>query len=279
MMDYTIQNYFVYPQYFKIDDKPVFMVWSHNNLIDALGVGGTKNLFDEWRQMSINAGHDGIFIAVLHPWALSYSELSEIGTDGFTAYHYSGWGFTNTSSFPWHGSYDNLVDVYQTRYELTYNNSCGNNNSIKYILPVTPGWDNTPWHGNSSTSSLITNSTPEKFKLMLENAKNFSDVNNIQPKIIISEAWDEWGEGSVLAPTKRWGTQYLDKIADVFGVCRDLDGSGSVNIIDLVLVIFWQGKNSGDPDWSDFDHLDVNGDLVIGFDDTYSVISHMGQAC
>ena len=62
-------------------------------------------------------------------------------------------------------------------------------------------------------------------------------------------------------------------------ICGDVDTNGKINIIDLVLVIFWQGKNSGQGDWNDYDHLDVNNDTVINFGDVSAVITSFGQSC
>lgn len=55
----------------------------------------------------------------------------------------------------------------------------------------------------------------------------------------------------------------------------DLNEDGNVDIIDIVLTVFWQGKNSGQGDWYNFDHLDVNHDYMINFADVLSVINNL----
>jgi len=79
-------------------------------------------------------------------------------------------------------------------------------------------------------------------------------------------------------------TVYLNQSETVtfqFGAaaCPDANSDGTINIIDLALVIFWQGKNSLQGDWNSFSHLDVNNDTMIDFGDVSSVISQMGQSC
>jgi hypothetical protein len=55
----------------------------------------------------------------------------------------------------------------------------------------------------------------------------------------------------------------------------DVNLDGKVNIIDLVLVIRWQGKNNGQGDWNNYKHLDVNNDNVTSMLDVNLVIGSM----
>ena len=65
--------------------------------------------------------------------------------------------------------------------------------------------------------SAIIGSTPDKFQIMLQNAKAFIEQKNIQPKIIMINAWNEWGEGSILEPrADKWGFEYLEAVKNVF---------------------------------------------------------------
>jgi hypothetical protein len=52
---------------------------------------------------------------------------------------------------------------------------------------------------------------------MLSGAKQILDTNNLMPKILMIEAWNEFGEGSYIEPTKKWGFSYLETIKNVFG--------------------------------------------------------------
>ena len=64
---------------------------------------------------------------------------------------------------------------------------------------------------------LITNPTPEKFKILASKAKDFLDSKSANPKIIMIKAWNEWPESSVLAPTIKWEFGYLNAIKSIFG--------------------------------------------------------------
>jgi len=52
----------------------------------------------------------------------------------------------------------------------------------------------------------------------------------------------------------------------------DVNSDGSVNIIDLALTIYWQGKIDSDGDWSWYDHLDVNSDGSVNWGDVLEVL-------
>ncbi len=88
--------------------------------------------------------------------------------------------------------------------------------TLPYIAPASPGWDSRPWNGASAV--VRENPTPEKFKQMLLGAKQLIDSNKTGiPNIIMIEAWNEFGEGAYIEPTKKWGFEYLKTIRDVFG--------------------------------------------------------------
>jgi photosystem II stability/assembly factor-like uncharacterized protein len=55
----------------------------------------------------------------------------------------------------------------------------------------------------------------------------------------------------------------------------DVNSDGKTNVIDLVLVIRWQGKNNGQGDWNNYRHLDVNNDNVTSMLDVNAVMASM----
>jgi beta propeller repeat protein len=61
----------------------------------------------------------------------------------------------------------------------------------------------------------------------------------------------------------------------------DVNSDSKVDVVDLALVVFWQGKSSSDPDWSDSSHLDADregiSNGVINLDDVIKVILNMGS--
>ena len=78
-----------------------------------------------------------------------------------------------------------------------------------------------PWHG---TKAIVRkDSTPEKFAQMLIGAKRLIDSNKVgMPNVIMIEAWNEFGEGAYIEPTKKWGFDYLKTISKVIGKSQPL---------------------------------------------------------
>ena len=87
--------------------------------------------------------------------------------------------------------------------------------SMTYFPNVTVSWDANPRF--PFKAGYIHNSTPQKFEKYLLRAKNFIDENNIEPKMITINAWNEWSEGSYLEPDTTWEYGYLEAVRSQFG--------------------------------------------------------------
>jgi len=214
MMDYMIKNYFTRLQYFKIDNKPVLFIYDQGLLSRNLGTKQAADLFSQWKQMVKNAGYSDL---LLISEAASLTPVhgcgdASLGINGNTYYAWITPSQTDSSGLKY-DTYDNFIQTYKNEWNAL--SACP---GVSYYFPtISPGWDNTPVDGNGVNGSLFTYSTPDKYKIMAQAAKDFVDQKNYNPKIIINEAWDEWGEGAVLAPTVKWDFGYLDALANVYG--------------------------------------------------------------
>jgi hypothetical protein len=85
-------------------------------------------------------------------------------------------------------------------------------------VPVTSGWDKRPWGGSPDKMHDQSYSTPREFKEHLESARS---VLNRFPgetlRTVVICCWNEFGEGSYIEPTEKWGFQYLQQVKNVFG--------------------------------------------------------------
>lgn len=56
------------------------------------------------------------------------------------------------------------------------------------------------------------------------------------------------------------------------GTSPDVNSDGTINIKDLALEVYWQGKQNTDGDWNWFTHLDLNEDGVVNFEDVLEIV-------
>lgn len=213
MVDYWFKNYFLLPQFYRIEDKPVVFVFSSKHLeVDAQKFGWTGNrLLMRANERAKSAGFNGIFF-VSNNDNLPTNELEgRIREQGFSAY--TGWcnvGVQEKSATS--ADYQVMVDAYLRNFEAAKKTS----GTILYIPPVSPGRDSRPWLGKEAT--VRTNPSPAKFKQMLAGAKSLIDSGKkgVMPLVMI-QSWNEFGEGAYIEPSKKFGFEYLDVTLDVLG--------------------------------------------------------------
>lgn len=217
MIDYWIKNYFKDAQYLEIDSKPVVIVFSPQRLRDNAATFGftTKELFDLARVKAIGSGLRGIYFVACSPansyWIKGF--IPSNGYDAITAYNYHSKGFVGefTGNELFSTNYLELLDGYKDQWNYILTKS-----ALPYILPMTSGWDKRPWGSNTSHDNSY--SSPETFKKMLVAGKFMMEkypTKTMRMGIIC--AWNEFGEGSYIEPTKKWQFLYLQAIKDIFG--------------------------------------------------------------
>ncbi|MEK6945608.1 MAG: DNRLRE domain-containing protein [Nanoarchaeota archaeon] len=62
-------------------------------------------------------------------------------------------------------------------------------------------------------------------------------------------------------------------------ICSDVNSDGTVNIKDLSIEIFNQGRNSGQAGWSNYQSLDLNNDSKIDWSDVQISVNRLGGTC
>lgn len=224
---YWLDNYFHLPQYYTIDGKPVIIIHTIDRLTKDIGAQGVKDAFEQIRSMCRERGLSGLYIAgcclsdKVHDYTRGIFQVNkegilqmkEEGYDSATGYNYAGAGATqeellgNSKRIP----YDSAVDGYRQIWE-------GIAEHIDYIPVTDPGWDSRPWY-KEKEALVRTGKHPDKFKRMLEYAREFADHHPIgkeKKKIVLVEAWNEFGEGDFIEPHQEYRFAYLDAIREVF---------------------------------------------------------------
>jgi hypothetical protein len=91
-------------------------------------------------------------------------------------------------------------------------------NKYRYITPVTSGWDKRPWGGSEDPLHDNSFSTLSQFKDHLIAAKNSIDISyeHVGQRMLVICCWNEYGEGSVIEPTKTNKFDYLEVVKEIF---------------------------------------------------------------
>jgi hypothetical protein len=212
----NIEKYFKLPQYYKIDGKPVFMIYDVPQLIQ--GLGGLEKTIDalKWfRAETQKAGFPGLELQ-LTMWSQNTNYSGVDGSKGkapendfvkklgFTsATHYQFVHFTDVNK-----DYAEILEQVKrewARIDKTF--------ELTYYPHISVGWDNSP---RTEKSAVMKNNTPENFAKGLQMAKDYVDAHPKQAPLITINSWNEWTETSYLQPDNVYGYGYLEAIKRVF---------------------------------------------------------------
>jgi hypothetical protein len=212
IVDRIIKQYFGKPNYVRFDGKPVFAIFSIDNLLQTFGgsVDEVRRALDYFREESRKAGYGGVHFQLIPGGEGLRSEesakreaerIESIGFDSVTMYNMGG----TTEDYIVHGT--NSIAI-REQWDRALN--------IPFFPCTSIGWDDTPrFPGKMMSSTVHYNDTPESFAALLSKAKKFADNHPDQPKLITINAWNEWVEGSYLLPDMKNGFGYLEAVRDV----------------------------------------------------------------
>ena len=90
----VIEQYFKQPNYFRIDNKPVFSIFSLHNLIEGLdGLENTRKALKYFRTETKNAGFPGLHIQLIGMGAPNerlVESINYLGINSITKYNWGG---------------------------------------------------------------------------------------------------------------------------------------------------------------------------------------------
>ena len=210
MTDYWIAQYFHRPEYLAIDGKPVVIVFSPRRLRADLGTEGVRRALARMRARVREAGLPGLYVmGAAHVGRGKLAALVHEGYDAATGYNYPHAGMADPAAL--RAPYASMVDGYE---QIWY--TIAARGLIDYVPVTEPGWDSRPWHGD--TALVRTERDPAAFEDMLRRARAFTDRHPVagDRRLVLIEAWNEYGEGEVIEPHRQWGFAYLDAVRRVF---------------------------------------------------------------
>ena len=91
---------------------------------------------------------------------------------------------------------------------------------IPYVPYLMAGWDPSPWY-ETKVGMFFKMPSREEWRTTLQNLKNYLDENpasNVEKgvKMFTIYAWNEYGEGGIMAPCVGEGTMKLEELKQVF---------------------------------------------------------------
>jgi len=178
--------YLKHPQYVTVGGKPLVIVFNPK--------GGDRDGFARLQEAARKAGLPGVAIAGCAGGAL------EMGYTHRTHYNVIP-GYAAGSE---QHKYEELVAASRAAW--------GGSREQPYMPIVTAGWDKRPWEGptglkrgDRSTGWYYPDRTPEQFAGSLRDASTWMEEHSEQTtaeRIVLIYAWNEFGEGGYVAPTK-----------------------------------------------------------------------------
>jgi hypothetical protein len=213
------ERYFAHPNYYRIEGKPVFMIYDLANLMRGLGgAEATKDAFDWLRARAVNAGLPGIHLQLTVWRETSFSlsgvdggrtvataEITELlGFDSMTHYQFCHFADMDRD----YGEILEDVEKEWRRLDKGF--------AIPYFPHISVGWDNNPRFAGFRPG-VVKGNTPEAVAKGLAMAKAYADAHPGQAPLVTINSWNEWTETSYLQPDDLNGYGYLEAVRSVFG--------------------------------------------------------------
>ncbi len=215
--EYIVDQFFVQPNYYKIDGKAFLPLWSPAELV--AGTGGetqAKAALDKLRQYAHRRGVPGVYVVAVNG-AQTREQISKLGIDGVMGYNVLLADSSTTE-------YRRVADrVFEDRLEDFSTQSIRGHKAAwarmadafgrDGFLPTCPmqNWEPTL----RPTSYVIRDQTPEAYGKLLAASKACIEQRGLR-KFVSIEAFNEWLEGSYVEPSTQWGLTYLEAIREAF---------------------------------------------------------------
>lgn len=211
----TIEKYFSHPSYYKIDGKPVYMLFNIPNFVRGLGgVEEAKKALEYFREQTVKAGFPGLELQVMYNGKEAARKvegditvLDVINSGCFdSATWYQFFDFVQMNR-----AYPEILEEIKGIYGRMKDDL-----KIPFYPHVSVGWDSNPRYNNFHNDVCFDN-TPANVQKAFEFAKEWIDTHpNLKAPLISVNSWNEWTEGSYLEPDDLYGYGYLEAIKKVF---------------------------------------------------------------
>ncbi|NLS96821.1 MAG: hypothetical protein GXX96_32195 [Planctomycetaceae bacterium] len=236
---FWIDHYFSTPEYYRIDDKPVVLIWESEKLdsdfiLEAAAKGetlakgeGAKRALSLSNQIARDAGFQGIYFIEMFKRPYTKENLQASKDQGFretTTYNYSHQAWWRCKDKDAKGTRNRFS--YQCVEETVAESWKEQADAgVLPFIPILPtGWNDQPRSFQKAT--VIYGRTPELFRSICEQARDFCRQHGI--KRIVLAPINEWQEGSYIEPNEEYGFAMYDAVRDVF--CKKPEQGWPANV-------------------------------------------------
>ncbi len=226
--NHVIRDYFLKPNYWKIDGKPYFSIYDIQKFAENFGsLEATLAAMQRMDEKAKAAGLPGVHWNLV-AWGSPILPVENSPPD--VAGLVKALPFDSTTSYVWihhvglgelQTDFNHVRDVYFGHWRHAKSHY-----GVPYYPNASMGWDPSP-RTNQATQfgnfgypymNTIGNNTPENFKAALQMIRDEMLADPNGPRIMNINCWNEWTEGSYLEPDTVHGTKYLEAVRDVFKI-------------------------------------------------------------
>lgn len=202
-------------RYIRVNNKPFFLIY---NILD---IPDLKHFMDLWQKLARENGLEGIhFVGNVmgHAAELKKDEIINSGVDAtvLSNLFYGEGRCAGKLNMYWQKFRTRVLKMGPERYKYKKFIQCVHNDyeKMENVYPVVyPQLDRTPRAGRNAV--ILTGSTPELFGKYLQDTVDIVKNKKEENRIIIINAWNEWGEGNYIEPDMKYGKGYVDACKQV----------------------------------------------------------------
>jgi hypothetical protein len=213
-----ISMYFTHPSYYRIDGKPVFMIYDLDSLIRGLGGSAqAREALDWFREQAVLAGLGGLHLQCTLRKHMGYLVTGPAGeTVGSQQDVVEALGFDSLT----HYQFCHFADIDRDYKEIMKDvarewDVVAQDYHVPYFPHVSIGWDNNP-RFLKFRPGIVKGNDPGQFEKALLMAREYLANHPGQPQLVTINSWNEWTETSYLEPDDLYGYGYLDAVKAIF---------------------------------------------------------------
>jgi hypothetical protein len=216
-------------RYIKIDDKPIFVVFS------PLDIPNADVFIEKWQCLAKESGLSGIyFIGIASNFNVKndvdnsinlslksqsskainfYNRIFDVGFDGVnsrgnTRAEIMSKGFVKYYFEKFLKYKLKLEIISKFNFDRIYENLYVEEDELENVFPtLIPNWDRSPRSGKDAL--IWYNTTPELFYDEIQLALKVIAKKDYEHKILFLQSWNEWGEGNYVEPDCKYGKSYI----------------------------------------------------------------------